>query len=192
MMLRARRAWLAGGLAIVIAAAACGPKRTTVKADPPLAPAAADPTPAPPPPPPRPPSPPPPAKALTEEEAFARKSLDELNNERPLDDVFFDYDSADLSEAARAALAKNSGWLKRWTSTKVTVEGHADTRGTNEYNLALGERRASAVRDYLGNLGVAGDRVAIVSKGEEQQTCAEENEACWSRNRRGHFIITGK
>jgi peptidoglycan-associated lipoprotein len=177
---------------MLIGAAACGPKKPAAAPPPAPAPAAADPTPAAPPPPPKPPSPPPPPKTLTDEEIFARKSLDELNNERPLDNVFFDYDSADLSEAARATLEKNSSWMKRWTSTRVTVEGHADARGTNEYNLALGERRASAVRDYLSGLGVAGDRVAIVSKGEEQPVCAEEAESCWSRNRRGHFIITGK
>lgn len=191
-MNRASRACLAMGLAALLTAAACGkPKPETAPAPPPPPPPASDPTPPPPPPPPPPPTAPAPTP-LTEDEVFARKSLEELNAEQPLADVFFNYDSADLSETARAALQKNSAWLKRWSTIKATVEGHADTRGTNEYNLALGERRAAAVRDYLNGLGLTGDRIAIVSKGEEQQVCAELTEACWSRNRRGRFIITGK
>jgi peptidoglycan-associated lipoprotein len=82
--------------------------------------------------------------------------------------------------------------MKRWTSTKVTIEGHADNRGTNEYNLALGERRAAAVRDYMVGLGVAADRMAIVSKGEEQPICTENTESCWQQNRRGQFEVTAK
>ena len=81
---------------------------------------------------------------------------------------------------------------KPGTGTKVMIEGHCDSRGTAEYNLALGERRAAAVRGYLVNLGVPADRVTTVSKGKEQPFCAEENEGCWSQNRRGHFIITAK
>jgi peptidoglycan-associated lipoprotein len=191
-MIRASRACVAVALSALLAAAACGkPDPVTAPAPAPTPPPATDPTPPPPPPPPDPPAPTPP-KPLTEEEVFARKSIEELNAEQPLADVFFDYDSADLSESSRAALQKNSGWLKRWSSVRVTVEGHADARGTNEYNLALGERRAAAVRDYLNGLGLTGDRIAIVSKGEEQQVCPELTEACWSRNRRGHFIITAK
>ena len=72
------------------------------------------------------------------------------------------------------------------------VEGHADSRGTAEYNLALGERRASAVRDYLVNLGVGANRITVVSKGKESPFCTEENETCWQQNRRGHFVITAK
>ena len=82
--------------------------------------------------------------------------------------------------------------MKRWPSTKVLVEGHCDSRGSAEYNLALGDRRSTAVRDYLVSLGVAGDRVQIVSKGKEQQVCSEENETCWQQNRRGHFLVTAK
>jgi len=119
-------------------------------------------------------------------------TLPELNAQRPLGDVLFDYDKADLSDAARATLQKNSAWLGKWTSTRISVEGHADSRGTSEYNLALGERRAAAVRDYLASLKIAADRIAIVSMGEEQPTCREEAETCWSQNRRGHFVITAK
>ena len=82
--------------------------------------------------------------------------------------------------------------MKRWTTTKVMVEGHADSRGTNEYNLALGERRADAVRDYLVSLGVPTDRITIVSKGKESPFWTDKNESCWQQNRRGHFIITAK
>lgn len=123
---------------------------------------------------------------------FASKTLDQLNAEKPLTDVYFDLDSTQLRDEARASLQKDSEWMKRWTSTKVMIEGHADSRGTNEYNLALGERRASAARDYLVGLGLPMDRMTIVSKGEEQPFCNEENESCWQQNRRGHFIITAK
>jgi peptidoglycan-associated lipoprotein len=74
----------------------------------------------------------------------------------------------------------------------VLVEGHADSRGTAEYNLALGERRATAVRNYLVNLGIPADRIQVVSKGKEAPFCAEENESCWQQNRRGHFVFTAK
>ena len=123
---------------------------------------------------------------------FARLSLADLIAQKPLDDVFFDYDKSDLTEAARTTLQKDAEFLKKRTSVKITIEGHADSRGTNEYNLALGERRANAARDYLGSLGIDLARVAMVSKGEEQPFCTEENETCWAQNRRGHFIITGK
>jgi peptidoglycan-associated lipoprotein len=75
---------------------------------------------------------------------------------------------------------------------RTSVEGHADSRGTNQYNLALGERRANAVKDYLVGLGIAADRLVVVSKGEETPLCTEETESCWQRNRRGHFVATAK
>jgi peptidoglycan-associated lipoprotein len=115
-----------------------------------------------------------------------------LNAEKPLTDTFFALDSTELSPDSRSAIQKDVDWMKRWTSTKVMVEGHADSRGSNEYNLALGERRAAAVRDYMVSLGIPADRITIVSKGEEQPFCSEETEACWQQNRRGHFIITAK
>ena len=92
----------------------------------------------------------------------------------------------------RSALQKDADWMKRWTSTVVTVEGHCDSRGSSEYNLALGNRRANAVKDYLVSLGVPGGRVTVVSKGKEQPFCSEENESCWQQNRRGHFLVTAK
>ena len=106
--------------------------------------------------------------------------------------MFFDYDKSEIREDGRAALQKNAEWLRRWTSTRILVEGHCDSRGTNEYNIALGDRRATSVRDYLVSLGVPVDRVSVVSKGEEAPFCTQEAESCWSQNRRGHFLITAK
>ena len=126
------------------------------------------------------------------DEIFARKTLDELNKEMPLADTFFDYDMSVLRDEGRAALQKNAEWLRRWTTTRITLEGHCDSRGTAEYNLALGERRAASVRDYLLSLGIPANRVTTISKGKEQPFCTQETEACWQQNRRGHFIITAK
>jgi len=128
----------------------------------------------------------------TEEEVFARMSLGELNEKSPLVDVYFAYDLAELSDGTRATLQKAADWLRRFTSTKVMVEGHADSRGTNEYNLALGERRANAVRDYLVSLGIPAARFTIGSKGEEDPVCRDEADACFEKNRRAHFVFTGK
>lgn len=180
-------------VALALGAGACGKKKveTPAPAPPPPAPAATPTRPPTPPPPSPPPAATPPA-APTEDELFARETLDQLNQRAPLADVFFDYDSVELREEARASLQKNQTWLKRWTSTKIVVEGHADSRGTNEYNLALAERRAAAVRDYLVSLGLGADRVTTLSKGEEQPFCTEETEACWQKNRVGHFIFTAK
>ena len=110
----------------------------------------------------------------------------------PLGDAFFDYDESAIRDDAQPILQGNVDYLERWTSTRVTIEGHADSRGTNEYNLALGDRRAAAVRDYLASLGVAADRMLGVSRGEETPQCTEEEEACWQRNRRDHFVFTAK
>ena len=121
-----------------------------------------------------------------------RNRREVLVPERAIGDVFFEFDKSDLSDKARASLQKNAEWITRWKTTRITVEGHADSRGTNEYNLALGERRAGATRDYLVSLGVAVARIDIVSKGEEQPFCTEDAEPCWAQNRRAHFIITAK
>lgn len=179
-------------LVAAFSAGACAKKKPEL---PPPAPAPAAPAPptTPPPPPPPPPAPPTPAPPPpTEDETFRNKTLDQLNAEKPLADAFFGYDSTELTAEARGALQKNVDWMKRWSSTKVMVEGHADSRGTNEYNLALGERRADAVRDYVVSLGLPVERATIVSKGEEQPFCSEDAESCWQQNRRGHFIITAK
>ena len=192
-----RRVWLpAIVLLVAVTLNACS-RRTPPPAPPPPAPPPVATAPAPPPPPPaqKPPPPPPPAqvqKPLTEEELFARKTLDQLNAEAPLADVMFDYDQFAIRDDQRAALQRNADYLRRWTSVRVSVEGHADLRGTNEYNLALGERRANSVREYLAGLGIAADRFAVSSKGEETPLCTEDSEACHTRNRRVHFVITAK
>ncbi len=129
---------------------------------------------------------------LTEDEVFASKTLEALNAEQLLTHVAYDYDSYSLSDDARAALDRNAAWMRRWASTKVVIEGHADSRGTNEYNLALGDRRAAAARDYLISLGIAADRLSSISKGEEQPFCRDETDSCWAENRRGYFVITAK
>ena len=179
-------------LAFAISVSACGKKPPAAAPAPPPRPAEAPPTtPTPPPPPPA--APPTTAKpAPSEEDIFASTSLADLNAQQPLKPVFFALDSAQLGEDARPILQKNADWMKRWTSTTIMIEGHADSRGTGEYNLALGERRAVAVRDYLVNLDVPTNRIQIVSKGKESPFCTEENETCWHQNRRGHFIITAK
>jgi peptidoglycan-associated lipoprotein len=188
-MTRSRFLVVAASLVIAVALSGCHKKPPVTQPPPPPPPTAPAP---PPPPPPPPPAPAPAPKPLTEDEIFARKSLEDLNREKPLVDAFFAFDSSELTDVARSAIDKNAQWMKRWTSTKVQVEGHCDSRGTAEYNLGLGERRATAVRDYLVGLGIAADRVSMVSKGKEAPFCTEEDESCWSQNRRGHFIISAK
>lgn len=107
----------------------------------------------------------------------------------PLRDVLFDYDSYDLREDARATLRENAAWLQENPKVRVEIEGHCDERGTVEYNLALGARRARAVRDYLVALGVSDHRMTTISYGEELPLCHEQSESCWQRNRRAHFVV---
>jgi peptidoglycan-associated lipoprotein len=110
-------------------------------------------------------------------------------------DVHFDYDRYDISEKDRPTLQNIAGWLLKNTSAKLSIEGHCDERGTNEYNLALGDRRAKAARDYLIALGVAAGRIEMLSYGEEMPVCKEQTEECWAKNRRAHFVVlkeTGK
>ena len=115
-----------------------------------------------------------------------------LNKKGYLSDAFFDYDQSDLREDARSALAANAEWLKKYPTVQVLIEGHCDERGTAAYNLALGERRANAAKDYLGSLGVDGSKVRTVSYGKERPFCTESSETCWQQNRRAHFVITAK
>ena len=103
-------------------------------------------------------------------------------------DAYFDYDKADLRPDARAALSKTAEFLKNYPAVKVNVEGHCDERGSTEYNLGLGVRRANAVTQYLVSLGIAADRLNPTSFGKEKPFCTESNEACWQQNRRGHFV----
>jgi peptidoglycan-associated lipoprotein len=147
----------------------------------------------------RPPAPPEPVTEPTivppepvRDEAIASASLDDLNKTSPLKPVFFEYDSDELSAAALKTLDENAALLKRYPTWAVTIEGHCDERGTPEYNLALGERRAVTARAYLVSLGVAADRLRTVSYGREFPFDPGHTEAAFSLNRRAHFVITAK
>ena len=105
------------------------------------------------------------------------------------DRVFFEYDRSDLDDRARGVLQKQAAWLQRFGAVILILEGHADERGTREYNLALSARRAQSVKDYLASLGVSGARLETISYGKERPVCVESNEACWSQNRRGVSTI---
>ena len=107
----------------------------------------------------------------------------------PLDDIFFGYDAYDLSAEARERLASNAEWLQANPSSRVEIEGHCDSRGTIEYNLALGARRATSVRDYLVSLGIASSRITTISYGKELPACHAETASCWQKNRRAHFVL---
>jgi peptidoglycan-associated lipoprotein len=132
--------------------------------------------------PPPPPTPPPPP---------ARISLGErLTNE--VQDAFFDYDKSDIRDDARATLTRNSDALKTilrdFPSASIQIEGHCDERGSAEYNLGLGDRRAAAAKEFLVQLGVSADRLKTISQGKERPQCTEANEACYQKNRRAHFV----
>jgi peptidoglycan-associated lipoprotein len=107
----------------------------------------------------------------------------------PLKDVYFAFDRYDLSAEARTILRSSAEWLKGNPAVRVEIEGHCDERGTNEYNLALGAKRAQAAREYLATLGVASARLSTTSYGEEIPVCRESNESCWKQNRRARFVI---
>ena len=106
-------------------------------------------------------------------------------------DVYFDFDKYELKDSARSQLNKNASFLKENGEFDVTIEGHCDERGTNAYNLALGDRRANAAAGYMATLGTGADRLTSVSYGEERSQCSTPDESCWSKNRRAHFVITG-
>jgi peptidoglycan-associated lipoprotein len=118
--------------------------------------------------------------------------LVQLNARGYLEDVFFDTDRFDLTPAARDGLAKNAAWLQKHPTITILVEGHCDERNTREYNLALGERRASTVRDYLVFLGIAPQRIQTISYGEERPFAHGGGEGAWKLNRRSHFVITAR
>jgi len=118
--------------------------------------------------------------------------LVQLNAQGYLEDAFFDTDRYDLTPAAREALAKNAAWLQRHGTISILVEGHCDERNTREYNLALGERRARAVQEYLVLLGIPSQRIQIISYGEERPFALGTNESAWRLNRRAHFVIVAR
>jgi len=110
----------------------------------------------------------------------------------PLQDVHFAYDSYELSEEARDILAANAEWLRSNSAVSVEIEGHCDERGTVEYNLALGAKRARAVKEFLTDAGISPQRLSTISYGEELPLCRESTESCWARNRRAHFVLISK
>ena len=119
----------------------------------------------------------------------ARPSLKEFTAVAALKDVFFEFDKYDIRAEDAKTLDANATWLKANAENLVLIEGHCDERGTNEYNLALGERRAKAAMNYLVSQGVQANRITIISYGEERPVCNEKNESCWSKNRRAHFLV---
>jgi peptidoglycan-associated lipoprotein len=185
-------------IAATLVAAACGGKKPPVARPlpppPPVASASPAPTTA------RPPAPPPqPSREPTvvppepiRDDAIASATLDELNRNSPLKPVFFALDSAEIDAEGKAALEANAPLLKRFPGWVVTIEGHCDERGTAEYNLALGERRAIAARTYLTSLGIPQDRLKIVTYGKEFPFDPGHDDSAWAKNRRAHFVITAK
>jgi len=179
---------------LVLTAAACGKKKPPVARPAPPPPSVATTTA-----PSRPPAPPEPVAEPTivppepvRDDGISAASLDDLNKNSPLKPAFFDLDSSDLTASAQRALDENAALLKRYASWSITVEGHCDERGTAEYNLALGERRAIAARAYLVSLGIPADRLRTVSYGKEFPFDPGHDESAFSKNRRAHFVITAK
>jgi peptidoglycan-associated lipoprotein len=107
------------------------------------------------------------------------------------DDILFDYDRYDVKETSKPILSNVSDWLSKHPEAKISIEGHCDERGTNEYNLALGDRRAKAVKEYLLSMGVVSKKADTISYGEERPLCKESTEDCWTKNRRAHFVVLG-
>lgn len=129
---------------------------------------------------------------LTEEEIFMKKTLEELNQEKPLAMIFFDYDKYNIRPDAVPVLEKNAEWLKKHPTVKILIEGHCDERGTEEYNLALGEKRAKSTMEYLMSLGISAERMKIISYGKSQPLDPGHDEAAWAKNRRAQFLIIEK
>jgi peptidoglycan-associated lipoprotein len=128
------------------------------------------------------------ARARKEAEERAKKEAEALKAFKP-EDIHFDFDRYDIKERDRETLKSLADWLLKNKSAKVEIEGHSDERGSNEYNLALGDRRAHSAKQYLVTLGVSESRIKTISYGEEKPLCAESGEDCWWKNRRGHFSI---
>jgi peptidoglycan-associated lipoprotein len=135
---------------------------------------------------------PPKEPVLTEEEIFMRKSLEEINQDAPLLMIHFDFDRYFIRDDAKPVLEKNATWLKKWNSVQILIEGHCDERGTEEYNLALGEKRAKSTYDYLVSLGVSSDRIKTISYGKSQPLDQGHDEMAWAKNRRAQFTIIAK
>jgi peptidoglycan-associated lipoprotein len=193
MQIRRASAALAAIVAIALASA-CAKKNPPVARpiDPP--PATSGTTSGRPPAPPEPiaePTPVPPEPTITEDPLKTR-DIDEINKNSPFQPVFFPLDSSEIDAAGQKAMNTNVEVLKKYPEWVITIEGHADERGTAEYNLALGERRAMAARTYLVSLGVPQDRLKTVSYGKEFPFDPAHNEGAWAKNRRAHFVVTSR
>jgi peptidoglycan-associated lipoprotein len=136
--------------------------------------------------------PPPPAamqQSTTQQSTIVPGSLEDFKVNVG-DTVHFDYNRSDIKDEDRGTLQRQASWLQRYPQVRVTVEGHCDERGTREYNLALGARRANAVKEYLVSLGVSSGRVDTISYGKERPICTDSTEECWAQNRRGVTVIS--
>jgi len=129
---------------------------------------------------------------LSDEEIFLAKSLDQINKEKPLRMINFDYDKFVIRDDAKPILETNAAWMKKYRTAKLLVEGHCDERGTEDYNLALGEKRAKAAFDYLVSLGIPADRMKTISYGKSQPLDMGHDEAAWQKNRRDQFLVIEK
>lgn len=175
------------GLSLTLLPGCSRKKPTTAPAAPVQEEVVAAPAPAP-----EPPAAPEPAPEPADPLAGNLASVNEyLRSQGLLGDVYYAYDSSDLSAEARQRLADNARFFKDHPAFEALIEGHCDDRGTPEYNLALGERRASSARSYLASLGVDGSRLRTITYGEERPVCTESEEDCWSQNRRAHFLVSG-
>jgi len=128
----------------------------------------------------------------SEEELFMKKTLDQINQERNMKIIRFDYDKYSIRDDAKPVLENNAAWLKKFRTAKILIEGHCDERGTEEYNLVLGEKRAKSTMDYLVALGIPADRMKIISYGKSQPLDMGKDEAAWANNRRAQFLVIEK
>ncbi len=131
-------------------------------------------------------------RSMTDPDDIYTRSLEDINAQSPLDDIQFDFDSAALTDQARAILGRHAEWLGGYSDVTLLIEGHCDERGTVEYNLALGERRANAAYSYLMSLGIVATRLKTISYGKEFPFDPNHTEEAWGRNRRAHFEPTAK
>jgi peptidoglycan-associated lipoprotein len=170
-MLKISNAMKFAGLAAVLALAACTTKPKTAEEAPPMAPPAAE------------------TSSPVQSSIVAGSIQDFRVNVG--DTVHFEYNEYNVTDEDKGILQRQSTWLQRYPQVRITVEGHCDERGTREYNLALGARRANAVKEYLESLGVSASRLDTISYGKERPICTESDDNCWAQNRRGVSTITG-
>jgi peptidoglycan-associated lipoprotein len=176
--MRRGNAWILGSILLVflmVLGVSCAKKVETTETKPAVAPA---PTPAPAPE----VKPAVPPAAMEDKAAMAKKALE-------ADDIYFDFDKYNLKPEAIKVLDKKVALMRENSQAKVLIEGNCDERGSNEYNLALGDRRANAAKSYMVKAGIAGNRLSSISYGEERPVCKEHTEACWAKNRNDHFVV---